>query len=255
VTAKAATRQAIAGNCDRGPLDDSSKTEAPGVLEARRVDARRVDTILGARGTARRRSRDKGVKGGCPRSLGVKPKKLPGECGPVKGGKTRRTSESSPTPDNRTRAPTGNRGHRPARSPLCLAQGDRKGSHQSSRCVVKRTLARGTFDGLRSAEGPRATDETGGAEKHARIVANRSRGDRRRSRSASHRSDWVLVRGGRSVEVDETRLSCRSDARACASRGRTIARLGRSRSGVPRKRFTPDQLLRLAFVREPGACS
>jgi hypothetical protein len=134
-------------------------------------------------------------------------------------------------------------------------QGDREGSRQSSRCVVKRTLARGTFDGLRSAEGPRATDETGGAEKHARIVANRSRGDRRRSRSASHRSDWVLVRGGRSVEVDETRLSCRSDARACASRGRTIARLGRSRSGVPRKRFTPDQLLRLAFVREPGACS
>jgi len=67
---KAATRQVTAGNCGRGPLDDSSETEAPGVEEARRVDARRVEAILGGRGTERSRSRDEGVKGDCPRSLG-----------------------------------------------------------------------------------------------------------------------------------------------------------------------------------------
>lgn len=110
---KAATRQAIAGNCDRGPLDDSSKTEAPGVTEARRVDARRAEMILGARGTARRRSCDKGVKGGCPRSLGVKPKKLPGECGPVKGGKHKKDErelanarQQDASADRQSRSPT-----------------------------------------------------------------------------------------------------------------------------------------------------
>jgi len=62
-----------------------------------------------------------------------------------------------------------------------------------------------------------------GAEKHAGEQRTAS-AMRERSARAGHRSDWVLVRGSRSVEVDETCLSRQSGHRACAAaRGRDSA--------------------------------
>jgi len=143
------------------------------------------------------------------------------------GRKTKGRARARQSPDNRTRAPTGTRGHRPARSPLCFTAGGSQG--QSPKLLVRRQTHSGTRDVRRASvrRGPRAPPgrvalkSTLGSERtaNAEIVDGRAR--------ASHRSDWVLVRGGRSVEVDETRLSCRFGARACASSGRTIARIGR----------------------------
>jgi hypothetical protein len=108
-----------------------------------------------------------------------------------------------------------------------LVQGDRKGSRQSSWCVVKRTLARGMFDGLRSAGGPSSPARRAALKStHASWRTAHAELAQRCAR-AGHRSDWVLVRGSRSVEVDETCLSCRFGARACAGSEHTIARMGR----------------------------
>lgn len=116
---------------------------------------------------------------------------------------------------------------------------------QSPKLLVRRQTHSGTRDIRRASvrRGPRAPPGrvalkgTLGTERtaHAEIVDGCAR--------ASHRSDWVLVRGGRSVEVDETRLSCRFGARACASTGRTIAMMGRFPAPAgPAQAGPPDQL-------------
>jgi hypothetical protein len=151
-----------------------------------------------------------------------KPKKLPGECGAVKGANNRASESSSvaqqqdASADRHPRSPT--------RSIPALPHG-----RGIARAVAKALGASSNalwHEGRRRASvrrGPRAPPgrvtlkSTLGSERtaNAEIVDGRAR--------ASHRSDWVLVRGGRSVEVDGTRLSCRFGARARASNGRTIA--------------------------------
>jgi hypothetical protein len=122
--------------------------------------------------------------------------------------------ELAESPDDRTRAPRGLRGHQSTRSPICRRQGEREGNHQSSRRVVKRATARGSFRRASVRRDSHADRLARGAEKHAGQQRT-AHAVRARSARAGHRSDWVLVRGSRSVEVDETCLSGPS-GRACA---------------------------------------
>lgn len=70
MTAKAAVKRVSVGNCAQGASIALRRSQAPGMKEAGRVDARQVENILGSRGAERRGSGDEGVRGDCPESLG-----------------------------------------------------------------------------------------------------------------------------------------------------------------------------------------
>jgi len=123
------------------------------------------------------------------------------------GRKSTGARELAESPDDRTRIAERRRGHQSTRIPdLPKGRGNVEGNHQSSRRVVKRATARESFDGLRSAGVLRQAGWQCVADKRAKLATQREQRCVTSAR-AGHRSDWVLVRGSRFVEVDETCLS------------------------------------------------
>lgn len=70
MAARAAVKRVVAGNRDQGASIALDRRKAPGVKEASRVDARKVDSILGLGCAERRGPGDQGVSGYCPESFG-----------------------------------------------------------------------------------------------------------------------------------------------------------------------------------------
>lgn len=110
MAAKATMKRVIAGNRGQGASIALRRRKAPGVQEAHRVDARRVESVLGfggvnLRGVGESRFPREAQPGrrGCQKLLSRivwgKPKKLPSGCGWVKGGKqlARESSPNRPT--------------------------------------------------------------------------------------------------------------------------------------------------------------
>jgi len=71
MAAKATMKRVIAGNRGQGASIALRRRKAPRVQEAGRVDARRVESILGSGSVERRGPGDEGVRSYFPESLGV----------------------------------------------------------------------------------------------------------------------------------------------------------------------------------------
>lgn len=170
MAARAAVKRVVAGNRDQGASIALDRRKAPGVKEASRVDARRVDSILGSGCAERRRPGDQGVSGYCPESFGEGRRSSQASV-ERRRAETSGARELAESPDDRTRTPRGGAVADPLDPRSAGRQGERQGRSQSSKRVVKRAPARGSLDGLRSAGSPRQIGRHGGAEKHAVTAA------------------------------------------------------------------------------------
>jgi len=218
----------IAGNCGRGPSMTARRRRHPGSKKL----------VALTRGGRRRSSAGEAPKGAAHATRVseevVRDRSGEAEEAPrrVRTGEGRKTSKDERELADR---PTTGRERRQAiavTGPLDPRSASRRGIARTAAEALGASSNAPWHEGSSTGFGPPESSrsgETSGAERHARLVTNRSRGARQRRARAGRRSDWVLVRGGRSVEVGETCLSCRSGARARASSGRTIAGM----SGFP----------------------
>jgi len=127
MAAKVAMKRVIAGNRDQGASIALDRQKAPGMEEASRVDARRVEAVLGSGSVERRGSSDEGVSGHYPESFGASRRSS-------QAGVERRRAETKVARESSPNRPmTGRVRRKAARSPihsipdLPKRQGDRQG--------------------------------------------------------------------------------------------------------------------------------